>query len=290
MATKRKKKKGLDDLEAPSIGVSFQGFGATDGGSGGRRSLPNPTDYEPFQPTVQAYEEGTINPGEPAQQQERKALIPGAQLTTAEQRARARQGYTFDMGDINRRIMEAAMAYGNVPEVLQYGFTDQGADTTYNAAVQDNPNSVWANIGRYLTDYSRNIEEDLNNRNAFFSGAHLERKQKLNDEVSRQRLAATQDWERTLADLNSAILRSRGARDDELRAADLADLLAAMQNAPAPTPQAAPAPAPAPVLGDPSFPYAERGFEGNIPRGYGWDSLPVPSFNLTPLKPKRNRR
>lgn len=196
-----------------------------------------PKAYSAFQPQQAAYSEGKINAGTPAV---RPSGPPSPGLDTQQQRLMARQGFAFDMGDINRRLMEAAMNYGNLDKVTQYGLDPQGHDTSSLASVTKNPNSVWANIGRYQQEHDRSINEDLNNRGSFFSGANLVQHQNLNDDVSRQHSQAALDWSSTEAQLLDAILQARAGRDNSLMNADLQDLAAAAARAPVGNPGPAP--------------------------------------------------
>ena len=203
---------------------SMSSWGGTGGSSGSSSPLPSATSYEPFQPTVEPYVAGGMSAPDPMANP--TAQNPGAQLSSNARRTAARQNYSFDAGDVNRRLLEAAMNYGNAPEVIQYG---TGDDSSYNAKVNTNPNSTWGNISRFFDESGRNIEEDLNNRNSFFSGAHLDQKQKLGEDVNRQRGQATMDWDSIMGDLNSQIMRSRAGRDQELGEADIMDMLAALE-------------------------------------------------------------
>lgn len=283
----KRKKYGYDvmgSMSSPpsSLGGSNPAFQSiTHPRGGGAAQAPS---FEPFHPTTPAYQEGGISAGTPTPS---PVGPPMPSVDTQEQRRVAREGFSFDMGDVNRRLMEAAMNYGNAPKVTQYGLDPSGLDTSSLADVTANPNSVWANIGRYSKQHDRGINEDLNNRGSFFSGANLTQHRDLNDDVSRQQGQAALDFSGAEADLLSTILRSRGARDDALRSADLQDIAAAAASQPVGDAGLAPVapydggPGGPPYVYDPgspqdsfglNIPYTPLPFPRAVPSGGGGDS------------------
>jgi hypothetical protein len=230
-----------------------------------------------FQPATPAYSTPASYASSPAGTGIRD---PGETLTSAERRTQARENYGIGLGDVNRRLMQAAFDYGGSDSVQQYGLTDTGADNSYAQSVGKNPNSAIANIDRYGTEHRRGIDEDLNNRNSFFSGAHIKQQRDLTDETGRQRLSAEQDYARAMAQLNQEIINSRMGRDAQFRMADIEDILAAQAATPqpgadtsspgTPVPVESPAPAaPQPnVFGIPQQP-AGTWFDNTL-RGQWW--------------------
>lgn len=286
MATKKKNKYGYQVGGSSSSGGGSGSFGSNPVFNSITRpskpQAPSAPSYAPYQPTQSAYQEGGVNAGTP---EVNPIGPPSPSVDTQEQRRLARQGFAFDMGDINRRLMEAAMNYGNLPQVVQYGLDSTGADTSSMANVTENPNSVWANIGRYQKEHDRNINEDLNNRGSFFSGANLTQHRDLSSDVGRQRSQASLDWSSAQSQLLNAILQSRAGRDNALRAADLQDIAAAAAMAPVgnpgPAPVAAPEPTGLPVtpggVGGPPYSYPRGSAEDLSGLNIGFTPIPFPS-------------
>jgi hypothetical protein len=76
------------------------------------------------------------------------------------------------------------------------------------------PNSVFNTLARQEKEGLQGVDQASNQNNAFFSGFRLQDRTKLSDEVSRDRLGATTDYNNQLKDFASALL----AAQDEFRA------------------------------------------------------------------------
>jgi hypothetical protein len=186
---------------------------------------------------------------------------PPQSLQSASDRTDIRENYGQGMNDINRGIFNAALAYGGVDNVQQFGFDPTGADTSTSLGVTHNPadNSALSVIARNLTAQDKNIDETAGAQNTFFSSNRLTDLQNTNDEADRQRAAAKKDYEDSMATYISNLTGLRRERDTGLRNADISDITAASAVPPenqqgaapvdTPAPPAATAPAAAPKTG-----------------------------------------
>lgn len=180
---------------------------------------------------------GAVAPPKPTLQAVPGIGVGGAPigLQTSSDRISAREGYGLGMNDINRRIMAAAMAYGGVNNVQQFGYDPtSGADTSSTLGVTVNPedNSALSVIARNAALQGKNIDETAGAENTFFSSRRLGDLQTVNSDADRQRAAAKSDYDAAIADYLSQLTGLRSSRDESFRNATIADIQAAMENAP----------------------------------------------------------
>lgn len=167
---------------------------------------------------------------------------PPPSLEGQDLRINATGTYGQTVADVNRAILQAALAYGGVDQVDQ--FLADNDTATAKVGVAKDPNSMLAKIGRWLED-SKTVEgQNRNAGNTFFSGLHQKARADLDADSSRQQGAAATQFSNQLADLTSTLRGARLTRDDQIRAAIRADLAAAANIAPEPGPVAPPAAAP----------------------------------------------
>lgn len=170
----------------------------------GQRSLFNkfPNPPKPAAPKAPAAPTSPAAPGIPAGS---KPTDPGLPLNMSEQAQRnaAESTYTAQKGGYGRQLYEAALRYGD-PGVMslysQYGPT------------VENPNSRLSTI---LRGENQNIEQSglrSNANNTFFSGLHLRADQEIRDQASRERLAAQQEYESAMNELNNLMLQAENER------------------------------------------------------------------------------
>lgn len=255
------------------------------------RSTGVPT-YHPTQPKIPAQPPvpAPPSPGEVASQTPISAGIsnpvaPPETLQGADLRIGARESYGLNLADINRRLLQAALDYGGVDSIQQGGWVQQPdgtwVDTSTTANVTANPNSRLAQLQRSLDQNTTSINEDLNNRGSFFSGAHLDQQQKLVDEVNRQRTQAKADYDAAVADLLSQLAQARSSREGLFRQANEQDIAAQLAKDPEAQAQNPPA-VPTPTVGSTPIP-ASGGFN---PFGPSW----AQPFNRARSRTSRSRR
>lgn len=155
-------------------------------------------------------------------------------MSSQSDRISAREGYGQGVNSVNRALMDAAMNYGGVTSVQQFGWDPTGGDTSSLANVSSNPedNSALSVIARNAALQNKNIDETSGAENTFFSTRRLGDLQNVNSEADRQRVAAKQQYDSAVADYISQLTGLRSSRDESFRNADIADLQAALQNDP----------------------------------------------------------
>jgi hypothetical protein len=155
-------------------------------------------------------------------------------LESQSDRIGARENYGIGMNTVNRNLMDAALRYGGVNQVQQFGYDSTGADTSMNLGVTASPedNSALSVIARNAAAEGKNIDETAGTDNTFFSSRRLGDLQNVNNEADRQRISAKQEYDAAISDYINQLLGLRSSRDESLRGASIADIQAAMQNAP----------------------------------------------------------
>jgi hypothetical protein len=175
-------------------------------------------------------------PPKPTLQQVPGIAQSGAPVTMAStsDRISAREGYGQGLNSINRALMQAAMAYGGVNSVQQFGYDPSGGDTSSALGVTINPgdNSALSVIARNAAAQNKNIDETAGAENTFFSTRRLGDLQNVNSDADRQRAAAKAEYEANIADYLNQLTGLRSSRDESFRNADIADIEAARQNEP----------------------------------------------------------
>lgn len=192
----------------------------------------------------------SVRPAAPTPQARPTIAVPLApppqSMQSASDRTGAWEQYGLGVSNVNRALMEAAQRYGGVDSAAQFGVND----LTSSVGVTHNPqdNSALSVIQRNAAEASKNVDENAGADNTFFSTRRLGDLQNINSDADRQRIAAKAEYDAAVADYTSQVLGLRSSRNEGLRNADIADILAAQQNAPVnQIPQAAPAQAAAPA-------------------------------------------
>jgi hypothetical protein len=147
----------------------------------------------------------------------------------AEMRQGAQDTYGFDLPDINKALLNAAIQYGGAPSVEQAGFrydpaTGRAVDEAYQLPVVEDPNSLVSQIGRSGVEKTRSLREGMNDAGSFFSGAHQFAQGELTDDLARQRLKAKSDFDQAMYELNRRLMQARYTRDTALRGATSKDI------------------------------------------------------------------
>jgi hypothetical protein len=180
---------------------------------------------------------GTQKPPHNGNQPPTQATLPGGaenkmpleSLEGATMRQQARDTYGFDLPDINHELLMAALGYGGAPTVEQEGWTYDPAtrraiDNSYLTSVNQDPNSVIANIGRDFTTKTRGIQEGMNDAGSFYSGAHQFAQGELESDIGRQRLKAKNDFDQAMYTLHRRLMQARYGRDTQLGGATQKDI------------------------------------------------------------------
>lgn len=217
-----------EHLIPPKKGVPFPtppAAGAPGAGGGGAPTASAPTSAPPA----------------PAPQ------LPGsvAAIAGANQRA------GLDVADINAALFQAAMRYGGNPNAQQYRLNANFVPESYTVGVGPNENSAVSEIGRALTQGTRQTGLSHNDINTFFSGLHAEDVQDLQNESARRRQAALDEYNAAVGQLNSALQEALAARQGTVTEAGAADIEAARALEPEATGDLPVSPGPPPAPGAP---------------------------------------
>lgn len=141
----------------------------------------------------------------------------------ADIRATAQQQLGQAQGGWREAVFRAAMNMGD-PAIL----AKLRADPQFKGyKFANDPNSVFAQLGRQETTGLRDIDESSNQNNTFFSGLRLGDRTQLQGDISRDRLGAGTDYQNQLKDFAAALAAAQGQYDADIRNANRADTEAA---------------------------------------------------------------
>lgn len=152
------------------------------------------------------------------------ATIPTPGASSGALRANAATNLGIAQGQNRDAIFRAVMQLGDPTQFAQYAADPRFAGYQFT---QD-PNSVFASLGRQETRGLEDIDAGANVGNTFFSGMRLRDRKNLSDETGRQRLAGSTSFLDDLKSFAASLGGSEGQFRQDMADADQMDIDAAL--------------------------------------------------------------
>lgn len=153
---------------------------------------------------------------------------PPATSDSATIRANAQQALTGAQTGYRDSAFRAAMALGDPAAWAKMQADPQFAGYQFT---QD-PNSLFSMLARDETEGLQGLDEESNQRNAFFSGFRLDDRNQFSTGIQEQRAQGARDFDEQLAELARILAGAQGQYNIDIGEADRIDREAAEANAP----------------------------------------------------------